>query len=98
MILDATDLESQTRAAEVGIVTRTAVSEAGVGGPYLPAALETIANGVGIYQPKAAVSLVRPALANWLPLVGTGELTPQEALDKAAEEYTTEAAAQGFIK
>lgn len=98
IIMEATDLESQMRAAEVGIVTRMAVSEAGVGGPYLPAALETIANGVGIYQPKAAVSLVRSALANWLPLVGTEELTPQEALDKAAEEYVTEAKAQGFIQ
>lgn len=98
LILDATDLESQMRAAEHGIVTRRAVSEAGVGGPYLPAALETIANGVGIYQPKPAIGLVRPALANWLPLVGTGEMTPQEALDKAAEEYVKEATAQGFIK
>ena len=98
LILDATDLESQMKAAELGIVTRMAVSEAGVGGPYLPAAAETIAKGVGIYQPKAAVSLARSALANWLPLIGNRELTPQEALDKAAEEYVQEATAQGFIK
>ncbi len=98
MIMEATDKESQMRAAEYGIVTRQSVAKAGVGGPYLPAASETIAKGVGIYQPKAAVSLVRSALANWLPLVGTDELTPKEALDKAAEEYVKEAKAQGFIE
>ncbi len=98
LIMETADEESQMRAAEVGVVTRMVVGKAGVGGPYLPAASETIAKGVGIYQPKAAISIVRPALGNWLPLVGTKELSPQEALDKAAEEYTTEAKAQGFIK
>jgi sorbitol/mannitol transport system substrate-binding protein len=98
LIMETADEESQMRAAEIGIVTRMAVSEAGVGGPYLPAASETIAKGVGIYQPKAAVSLVRSALGDWLPLVGNGDLSAQEALDKAAEQYTTEATAQGFIK
>jgi sorbitol/mannitol transport system substrate-binding protein len=97
IIMEAVDLRSQQDAAEVGIVTRRAVAEAGLGGPYLPAASETIASGVGIYQPKAAIGIVRPALQNWLPLVGTGELTPQEALDEAAEEYLEEAVAQGFV-
>jgi hypothetical protein len=30
--------------------------------------------------------------------VGTGELTPQEALDAAAAAYTEEATAQGYIE
>ncbi len=98
MIMETTDNESQLNAAEYGIVTRMAVSAAGVGGPYVPAAAETLAKGVGIYQPKAAIPLIRPALGNWLPLVGTKELSAQEALDKAAEEYITEAKSQGFIK
>ncbi|MCP4397059.1 MAG: extracellular solute-binding protein [bacterium] len=98
LILDAADQASQMQAAEYGIVTRMTASKSGVGGPYLPAAAETIAKGVGIYQPKAAVSLVRSALGDWLPLVGNGDLSAQEALDKAAEQYTTEAIAQGFIK
>ena len=73
------------------MVTRGAVAEIGAEGRYLPAANETIVEGVGIYPPNPAIPLVRNALGNWLPLVGTGELSPQEALDKAAEDYNTEA-------
>jgi len=98
VIMEVADLESQTEAAEYGMVTRGAVAESGAGGRYLPAANETIVKGVGIYPPNPAVPLARTALGNWLPLVGTGELSPQEALDKAAEEYITEATAQGFLK
>jgi len=98
VILEVTDLESQSEAAEYGIVTRGAVAKAGRGGRYLSASLDTIARGVGAYPPMAAISLVRSALGNWLPLVGTGELSPQEALDNAAEEYITEATAQGFLE
>jgi ABC-type glycerol-3-phosphate transport system substrate-binding protein len=96
--MEVTDLESQTEAAEYGLVTRAAVAASGAGGRYLPAANETIVKGVGIYPPNPAIPLARTALGNWLPLVGTGEMTAQEALDKAAEEYITEATAQGFIQ
>lgn len=98
LIMQAADLESQTEAAALGIVTRNAVAAAGIGGRYLPAAGETIANGVGIYKNNPAVGLARTALGNHLPLVGTGEATPEEALNAAAEEYIAEATAQGFIK
>ncbi|MBO9394042.1 extracellular solute-binding protein [Caldilinea sp.] len=98
VILEVTDLESQIEAAQYGIVTRQAVAESGAGGRYLPAAIETIARGVGAYPPNRAIPLVRTALGNWLPLVGTGELSPQEALDKAVEEYTAEATARGFLR
>ena len=98
VIMEVADLESQMEAAEFGMVTRSAVAESGAGGRYLPAANETIVKGVGIYPPNQAVALARTALGNWLPLVGTGELTAQEALDKAAEEYTKEAETQGFLK
>jgi hypothetical protein len=98
VIMEVTDLESQIEAAEYGMVTREAVAESGAGGRYLPAANETIVKGVGIYPPNPAIPLVRNALGNWLPLVGTGELSPQEALDNAAEDYITEATAQGFIQ
>ena len=39
-----------------------------------------------------------PSLAEFLPLVGNGDMTAQEALDAAAEAYTQEATAQGYIQ
>jgi hypothetical protein len=86
------------KAAEKGMVTRTEVGKAGVGGRYVEASNESLAKGVGIYPKVPANSLVLTALEKWLPLVATGELSPQEALDKAAEDYTKEATAQGYIK
>jgi ABC-type glycerol-3-phosphate transport system substrate-binding protein len=96
IIMEAADERSQRDAAEVGMTTRTAVAE--YGGPYLPAANQTLAEGIGSYAKSAAVGIVRSKLGEFLPLVGTGELTAQEALDQAAEAYTEEATAQGYIK
>lgn len=94
IIMESLDYESQLGAADLGIVTRTSIKK---GLPNLPAASETIANGVGIYPPNPAIALAQTALWNYLPFVGTGEMTPQEALDAAAEEYTAEAKAQGYL-
>lgn len=96
IIMEAADERSQRDAAEVGMATRLAVAE--YGGPYLPAANQTITEGIGIYDKNQAVGIVRAKLGEFLPLVGTGEMTAQEALDAAAEAYTKEAKAQGFIK
>ncbi|MEM6431718.1 MAG: extracellular solute-binding protein [Deinococcota bacterium] len=98
IIMEAADAESQQRAAEVGIVTRASVAEGGFGGRYLEAASTTIIDGVGIYAANPAIPLVRTALGNVLPLVGNGDLTAEEALAQAAEDYTSEATAQGFIE
>lgn len=98
IIMEATNEASQMQAAQVGIVTRASVAATGAGGRYLSAALTTIDKGVGIYPPNPAVPLVQKALSDALPLVGTGELTPQKALDQAAAAYTKEATAQGFLK
>ncbi|MEM7344811.1 MAG: hypothetical protein AAF485_11255, partial [Chloroflexota bacterium] len=95
IIMESLDQESMLRAAEYGIVTRTSIDK---GLPNLPAASETIANGIGIYAPNPAVTLAQAALGNHLPLVGTGELTPEEALAAAEEEYTAEATAQGYLE
>ncbi|MEM7333676.1 MAG: extracellular solute-binding protein [Chloroflexota bacterium] len=95
IIMEAADARSQRDAAEVGMATR--VSAAQFGGPYQPAAVQSIADGVGIYQKNPAVGIVRSKLGEFLPLIGTGELTPQEALDAAAEAYIEEATAQGYI-
>jgi multiple sugar transport system substrate-binding protein len=95
MIMEAVDKQSMEEAASLGIVTRTSIT---TGIPNLPAAGETIANGVGIYQVNPAVPLARAALGNWMPFIGSGEMTPQEALDAAAEEYIQEAQAQGYIE
>jgi multiple sugar transport system substrate-binding protein len=95
IIMEAADQESQQRAAVVGMTTRESVAE--FGGPYLPAATQTIAEGIGIYDKDPAVGIVRAKLGEFLPLVGTGEMTAQEALDAAAEAYIEEATAQGYI-
>jgi ABC-type glycerol-3-phosphate transport system substrate-binding protein len=96
IIMEAADEESQREAAEIGMTTRLSVAE--FGGPYLPAANQTIVEGIGIYDKNQAVGIVRAKLAEFLPLVGTGELSPQEALDAAAAAYIEEATAQGFIE
>jgi hypothetical protein len=96
VIMEAADERSQRDAAEIGMTTRVSVDE--YGGPYLPAANQTLAEGVGIYDKHPAIGIVRAKLGEFLPLVGTGEMTPQEALDAAAEAYTEEATAQGFIE
>jgi multiple sugar transport system substrate-binding protein len=94
-IMEAADVESQQRAAAVGMATRLSVAE--FGGPYLEAAGITVDEGIGIYDKDPAIGVVRTVLSEFLPLVGTGELTPQEALDAAAAAYLEEATAQGFI-
>ncbi|MEM7539076.1 MAG: extracellular solute-binding protein [Chloroflexota bacterium] len=95
ILMEALDQESMLRAADVGIVTRTSISK---GLPNLPAAGETLANGVGIYSTNPANSLAQAALWNHLPFVGTGELTPEEALAEAEAEYIAEATAQGYLE
>ncbi|MBC8263965.1 MAG: extracellular solute-binding protein [Anaerolineales bacterium] len=97
VIMEAADLQSQMEAAELSIVTRGTVVERGAGGRYLEAALETIANGPGGMGKNPARVIATTAIGNWLPLTATGELTPQEALDAAAEEYIREATAQGYL-
>ncbi|MDX1417241.1 MAG: hypothetical protein R3293_23745, partial [Candidatus Promineifilaceae bacterium] len=95
MIMEAADEESQAEAAKIGMTTRLAAAE--FGGPYLPAALQTVEEGVGNYDKNPAVAIVRAKLAEFLPLIGSGEMSAQEALDAAAEAYIQEATAQGYI-
>ena len=98
VIMEATDFHSQLEGAELGIVTRTSVADAGAGGRYLPAVSETIANGVGAPPASPVLPLAQAALGNWLPLIGTGEMSPEEVLQAAADEYLQEAIAQGFVE
>ena len=95
IIMEAADERSQRDAAEVGMTTRLAVAE--YGGPYLDAAGQTVAEGIGIYSKEQAVGIVRSKLGEFLPLVGSGDMTAEEALNAAAEAYIQEATAQGFI-
>ena len=87
---------SQQAAAAVGSTTRN--SAAAYGGPYLPAANETIGNGIGNYAVNPAVSIAIAKLEQYLPLVWPGDMSAKEALDAAAADYITEATAQGFIE
>jgi ABC-type glycerol-3-phosphate transport system substrate-binding protein len=97
VIMEAVDVESQTRAAQLGIITRASVAASGVGGRYLAAAAQTIAEGAGGYGPNPAVAVARVAIENNLPRVISEGLSPQEALDAAAEAYITEARNRGFL-
>ena len=96
IIMEAADERSQRDAAQVGMTTRTSVAE--YGGPYLPAANQTLAEGMGSYDKSPVIGIVRAKLGEFLPLVGTGEMTAQEALDAAAAAYIEEATAQGYIE
>ncbi len=95
IIMEVADEESQREAAGIGMIAR--LSGADAGGPYMPAAAQTIAEGIGIYDKDPAVGIVRAKLGEFLPLVGVGDMTAQEALDAAAEAYVEEATAQGYI-
>lgn len=95
ILMEALDHESMVGAADVGIVTRTSITK---GLPNLPAASETMANGIGIYSTNPATSLAQAALWNHLPFVGTSEMSPEEALAAAEEEYIAEAKAQGYLE
>lgn len=96
-IMETFDFESQVGGAAHGAVVRTSVAEAGHGGRNLPAMAVSLGQGVGGFSLNPAAALASTALSNWLPLVGTGEVTPEEALENAAEEYIAEATAQGYI-
>ena len=99
IIMEATDFQSQLDASQLGIIVRTSVAAAGGGGSrYLGAVNATLAEGVGAPPTNPALSLLQAALGNWLPLVGTGEKTPAEALQAAADEYLAQAIQQGFVK
>lgn len=95
IIMEASDLQSQSAAAEFGLVSRNGASE--FAPRYSAASLQTIAEGgPGINNP--AVGLVNAAVEQFIPMVATGDMTAQEALDAAAELYVTEATSQGYIK
>ncbi|NQS91092.1 MAG: extracellular solute-binding protein, partial [Chloroflexi bacterium] len=94
IIMEAADERSQRDAAELGMTTRLAVAE--YGGGYLPAASQTIAEGIGIYSTNPANGIAVSKLSEFLPLVGNGEMTAEEALNAAAEAYNQEATDQGY--
>jgi len=96
-IMETFDFEGQVGGSAHGAIVRSSVSEAGHGGRNMPAFAVSLGQGVGGNSLNPASSLARVALGNWLPLVGSGDLSPQEALDNAAEEYIAEATAQGYI-
>ncbi len=96
-IMETFDFEGQVGGSAHGAVVRTSVGEAGHGGRNLAAMGVSLGRGVGGNSLNPAAALARTALGNWLPLVGSGDLSPAEALESAAEEYTAEATAQGYI-
>lgn len=95
VIMEAADAGSQSAAVQFGLVARQSADE--FAPRYSAAALQTIAEGgPGINNP--AVGLANAAVEQFIPMVATGDMTAQEALDAAAEVYIAEATAQGYIK
>ena len=97
VILEALDEESQIRGGHVGVISRQAVID-NAEARYLPAVFETIFNGVEGSAVPAIGAVLNPVLGNWLPQIVLGEMSAAELLDAAAEAYTAEATAQGFIE
>ncbi|MCY4021794.1 MAG: extracellular solute-binding protein [Chloroflexi bacterium] len=97
IILEALDVESQIRGAEVGVISRNAVV-AESDARYFWVVFENINGGVQSTPNPAMGAVVNPVLGNYLPQIVTGEMSAAELLDAAAEAYTAEATAQGFIE
>ena len=97
VILEATDVESQLRASQLGVITRNAVA-AQADARYLPAVFDTINGGVEGQNMPAIGAVLNSVLDNWLPQIMTGEKSAAELLDAAADAYATEATTQGFIE
>jgi hypothetical protein len=95
--MEAGRADHQAASTELGMVTRSSVLESADALPYAAAALETIANGAGATPRRIATPTLNAALDNWLPFLGTGEMTPEEVLQAAEEEYIREATAAGYL-
>lgn len=97
VIMEAVDAESQAGGASLANVIRLSAGDAEGTLQNTEASAITVAEGVGSPPDHPAYALAQSAVSNWLPLVGTGEVTPEEALANAAEEYLAEAIAQGYV-
>lgn len=97
MIMEAGRADHQAASTELGMVTRSSVLNSADALPYASAALETIAEGAGATPRRIATPTLNASLDNWLPFLGTGEMTPEEVLQAAEEEYIREATAAGYL-
>ncbi|MCY4466905.1 MAG: extracellular solute-binding protein [Chloroflexi bacterium] len=97
VILEALDAESMVQAAELGVITRVSVA-AEADARYLPAVFATIEGGVEGQNVPAIGAVLNPVWDQWLPQIMTGDMSAAELLDAAADAYTAEATAQGFIE
>ncbi len=97
VILEAMDEETMLRGTNYGVITRQAVA-ANADARYLPAVFDTISGGVEGSSVPAIGAVLNPVFANWLPQIVLGEMSAADLLDAAADAYTAEATAQGFIE
>ncbi len=98
IMMEAIRPDHQATASKLGMVTRDSALTGGGVLPFAQAALETIDKGIGPMPRNIAYPTLDATLGNWLPLVGTGELTPAEALQKAEDDYITQAKDKGYLK
>ncbi len=96
VIMEALDLGSQAEASKLSVVSRTAVA-AVADARYLPAVDATINGGVQDSHAPVVSVVLNSILGQFLPRIMSGEMSAQELLDAAAEAYTAEATAQGFL-
>jgi sorbitol/mannitol transport system substrate-binding protein len=97
VIMEATKLESQMEALKHGVPTRAKALASQDAAVYMPAAMQSLRDGIGGYPNNPGVPIVRRVLAQVLPTAITGTETPKQVLDKAAALYTEAAKAQGGI-
>lgn len=97
VIMEATKLENQIEALSHGVPTRGKALSSREAALYMPAAMESLRDGIGAYENRPAVPLVRTVLAEFLPTAMRGDRTARQVLDLAAERYTEEARSQGWI-
>ncbi len=97
VIMEAVKLESQISALNYGIPTRSTALVSQEAAAYMPAAMESLRDGIGAYLNNPAVPLARSVLGESLPLSLRGDMSAKQVLDRAAARYTEEAKAQGWI-
>ena len=98
ILMEALRPDHQAVAGKLGMATRTSVLTSADALNFAGTALKTIEKGVGPVPRNIAYPTLDAALGNFLPLVGTGELTPAQALQKAQDEYMVKAKQSGYVK
>ena len=95
--MEGTQTKNQAEAAKLALVTRTAVSNANEK-PYWRAASTTVERGAVGLDRQPYAYLAREAITRYAVEALLGHLTVNEALDRAATDYSRAMHEEGFMK